>query len=77
MEQINTQTFGHPYGSTSGTPHLVQQTAAVFPSAGLAQTFFNTAQTQWESCTAGEVDANLGYETRLDTDSAMSGGMVT
>ena len=62
MEQIKTQTFGHPYGSTSGTPHLVQQTAAVFPSAGLAQTFFKTTQTQWESCTAGEVDASLGYE---------------
>ena len=62
MEQIKTQTFGNLYGGSAGEPHLLQQTAAVFPSAGPAQDFFKTTQTQWESCATDEVSASLGYE---------------
>jgi serine/threonine-protein kinase len=62
VEQIKTQTFGNLYHGSPGEPHLLQETAAVFPTAGLAQDFFNTTQTQWDSCTTGEVSASLGYE---------------
>ena len=61
-EQIKTQTFGHLYGSSSGQPHLLQQTAAVFPSAELAQRFLSSTRTHWESCAQTQVDATLGYE---------------
>lgn len=60
---IKTQIFGNLYSSSAyAGPSLLQQTAAVFSSAEQAQRFLTSAQTQWETCTKGEVDAQLGYE---------------
>ena len=60
---IKTQTFGVPYGLDAGTPHLVQQTAAVLPSAEGAQQFLTSSQGKWEGCARLKVDATFGYES--------------
>jgi hypothetical protein len=61
--EIKTQTFGNLYrGSNQKGPHLLQQTAAVFSSAGEAQGFMNSSQAQWQNCARGEVDATFGEE---------------
>lgn len=62
IDQIKTQTFGSLYGGSAGSPYLLQQTAAVFPSSAEAAAFFEHSQAQWEACAANEVDATLGYE---------------
>jgi serine/threonine-protein kinase len=62
VEQIKTQTFGHLYGGSPGEPHLLQQTAAVFPSADQAEAFMTRSQTHWNACAGSDVDATLGYE---------------
>lgn len=62
IEQIKTQTFGSLYGGSSGPPYLLQQTAAVFPSAAEAEAFMGRSQKQWDACTANDVDVTLGYE---------------
>jgi hypothetical protein len=62
IEQIKTQIFGSLYGGTAGSPYLLQQTAAVFPSSAEAETFLERSQKQWEACSTNEVDATLGYE---------------
>lgn len=61
-EQIKTQTFGSLYRGSPGQPHLLQQTAAVFPTAGQAQSFLTRTQAQWTTCARSDVDANLGFE---------------
>ena len=60
---IKTQTFGTPYGLNEGKPHLVQQTAAVFPSAEVAQQFLVSAEGNWKACANVKVDATFGYES--------------
>lgn len=60
--ELKTRTFGTLYGGPAGTPHLLQQTAAVFPSAADAQQFLASSQTQWTKCANDEVQATLGYE---------------
>jgi PknH-like extracellular domain len=61
--EIKTQTFGNLYLGGSGRgPHLLEQTAAVYPSAGQAQDFLTSSQAQWNTCAGGEVDANFGFE---------------
>lgn len=62
IEQIKTQTFGSLYGGSSGPPYLLQQTAAVFPSAAEAEGFVERSQKQWDACTSKDVDVTLGYE---------------
>jgi serine/threonine protein kinase len=47
---IKTQTFGTPAGINAGSPHLVQQTAAVFPSAAEAQQLLTTSEGTWKAC---------------------------
>lgn len=59
---MKTRTFGSLYGGSAGEPHLLQQTAAAFPSAADAQRFLDASQTRWEACARAEVDAILGYE---------------
>jgi PknH-like extracellular domain len=54
--------FGNLYRSPGKGPHLLEQTAAVYPSAGQAQDFLTSAQAQWSTCAKSEVDATLGYE---------------
>jgi serine/threonine-protein kinase len=61
--EIKTQTFGTPNGINPGSPHLVQQTAAVFPSAEKAQQLFASSQATWKACAAVKVDATFGYES--------------
>jgi PknH-like extracellular domain len=61
--EIKTQTFGNLYVSGSGQgPHILEQTAAVYPSARQAQDFLTSSQAQWNTCAGGEVDANFGFE---------------
>jgi serine/threonine protein kinase len=60
--ELKTRTYGSLYGRSNGEPHLLQQTAAVFPSASDAEGFVATSQTQWETCANTEVSAILGYE---------------
>lgn len=60
--EIKTQVFGNLYRSTDKGPHLIEQTAAVYPTAGQAQGFLASALAQWTTCAKGEVDATLGYE---------------
>jgi serine/threonine protein kinase len=61
--EIKTQTFGNLYVGGSGQgPHILEQTAAVYPSAGQAQDFLTSSQAQWNTCAGGEVDANFGFE---------------
>jgi serine/threonine protein kinase len=60
---IKTQTFGTPYGISAGRPHLVQQTAAVFPSAEGAQQFLTSSEGKWKACASLKVDATFGYES--------------
>jgi serine/threonine protein kinase, bacterial len=63
FQKIKTQTFGTLYQGASGNgPYLLQQTAAVLPSAERAQAFLTSLQAQWDACTKGEVSANFGYE---------------
>ena len=60
--ELKTRTFGTLYGGSAGTPHLLQQTAAIFPSAADAQRFLTSSQTHWDACANDEVQATLGYE---------------
>jgi PknH-like extracellular domain len=60
--EIKTQTFGTLYQSSNKGPHILEQTAAVYPSAGQAEDFLNSSQAQWSTCAKGNVDANLGFE---------------
>jgi serine/threonine protein kinase len=63
FQQIKTQTFSPALEATTGTgPESLEQTAAVFPSDDAAAKFVTSSQTQWETCTKGEVDVTLGYE---------------
>ncbi|MDZ4236490.1 MAG: serine/threonine-protein kinase PknH/PknJ, partial [Dietzia sp.] len=59
---LKTRTYGSLYGGSAGEPHLLQQTAAIFPTAADARSFLATSQTQWEACANDEVQAILGYE---------------
>ena len=60
---MKTQTFGDLYGSSSGRePYLLEQAAVVFASAEQAQGFLTSSQAQWDVCSKGEVDADLGFE---------------
>ncbi len=61
--EIKTQTFGNLYlGGPDKGPHLIEQTAAVYPSTRQAQDFLTSSQAQWTTCAKGEVDATLGFE---------------
>jgi hypothetical protein len=61
--EIKTQTFGNLYlGGPDKSPHLLEQTAAVYPSAEQAQDFLTSSEAQWNTCANGEVDATLGFE---------------
>ncbi|WP_082946872.1 serine/threonine-protein kinase PknH/PknJ [Mycobacterium sp. ACS4054] len=60
---IKTQTFGSPNGINPGTPHLVQQTAAVFASPEGAQQLLTTAAGKWKGCAGVRVYASFGYES--------------
>jgi serine/threonine-protein kinase len=61
--EIKTQKFGHLYpGSPGKGPHLLEQTAAVYPSAEKAQDFLTSSQAQWSTCANGDVDATFGFE---------------
>ncbi|WP_081662400.1 sensor domain-containing protein [Mycobacterium simiae] len=61
--EIKTQMYGNLYrGGPDKGPHLVEQTVAVYPSAGQAQDFLTSSQAQWSTCAKGEVAATLGYE---------------
>lgn len=62
---LKTQSFGSLYGGADG-PHLVQQTAAVFPSIEEARAFLEKSLAQWNSCAPGQVQAILGYENGAD-----------
>ncbi|OBG38129.1 hypothetical protein A5673_15620 [Mycobacterium sp. E3198] len=62
LEAIKTQTFSQMYGPGMRGPELLQQTAAVFPSADQAQAFLASSQTQWEACSHETVGVTLGYE---------------
>ena len=62
---IKTQTFGNPLydqSSSAGGPYVIQQTGAVFATTQQAEQFLESSQRQWNSCSASEVDATLGYE---------------
>jgi serine/threonine-protein kinase len=64
FQEIKTQTFSQ-MNSTTGEkkgPDRLEQTAAVFPSADLAQALLASSQTQWNACTHSRVDVTLGYE---------------
>jgi serine/threonine-protein kinase len=61
--EIKTQTFGTPAGINPGSPHLVQQTAAVFPSAEGAQQLLSSSERTWKACASQKVDATFGYES--------------
>jgi serine/threonine protein kinase len=60
FQAIKTQTFSN--SSSSAGPDTLQQTAAVFPSADVAQKFLTATQTRWSSCGNSEVDVTLGFE---------------
>jgi serine/threonine-protein kinase len=60
--EIKTQTFGTLYQSSNKGPHLLEQTAAVYPSAEQAQDFLTSSQAQWSTCAKGDVDATFGFE---------------
>lgn len=60
---IKTQTFGTPAGINAGSPHLIQQTVAVFPSADGAQQLLNSSESTWKACASQKVDATFGYES--------------
>jgi hypothetical protein len=60
---IKTQTFGAPYGVNAGTPHLLQQTAAVLPSLEDAQQFLTSSEGKWKACGSLKVSATFGYES--------------
>ena len=61
--EIKTQTFGNLYlGGSGHGPHLLEQTAAVYPSVAQAQDFLTSAQAQWSTCAKNQVDASLGFE---------------
>jgi serine/threonine protein kinase len=61
--EIKTQTFGNLYlGGSGHGPHLLEQTAAVYPSVAQAQDFLTSSQAQWSTCAKSEVDASLGFE---------------
>lgn len=62
FEAIKTQMFSQMYGPGMRGPDLLQQTAAIFPSADQAQAFLAKSQTQWESCTSQTLYVTLGYE---------------
>jgi serine/threonine protein kinase len=61
--ELKTQIFGNLHLSSNGKgPYLLEQTAAVYPSAGQAQDFLTSSQAQWNTCAGGHVDATLGFE---------------
>ncbi len=60
---IKTQTFGAPYGVNAGTPHLLEQTAAVLPSVEDAQQFLTSSEGRWKACGSLKVSATFGYES--------------
>jgi PknH-like extracellular domain len=60
---IKIQTFGVPYGINEGRPHLLQQTAAVFSSAEVAQQFLTSTRGKWKSCASVKVEATFGYDS--------------
>ncbi|ORV56796.1 hypothetical protein AWC06_00865 [Mycobacterium fragae] len=60
---IKTQTFGVPYGVNAGTPHLLQQTAAVLSSAEDARQFLISSESKWKACGSLKVSATFGYES--------------
>ena len=61
--EIKTQMYGNLYlVAPDKGPHLIEQTVAVYPSAGQAQDFLTSSQAQWSTCAKGEVDATLGFE---------------
>ena len=60
---IKTQTFGTPYGLNAGTPHLLQQTAAVLHSVEAARQFLKSAEGKWKACGNLKVWATFGYES--------------
>lgn len=62
FETIKTQIFSQMYGPGMCGPDLLQQTAAIFPSADQAQAFLAKSQTQWKSCTSQTLYVTLGYE---------------
>jgi hypothetical protein len=45
-DEIETKLFGTYYGGAEGTPHLLQETVAVFPTADLAFAFINEIHEQ-------------------------------
>lgn len=62
---IHDQTFTKRidiYDATGSAPEVLEQTVVVFPSAGQAQAVMSSAQDQWRSCAAGEVDQIVGPE---------------
>jgi serine/threonine protein kinase len=61
--EIKTQTFGTPAGINAGRAHLLQQTAAVFPSAEGAQQLLTSSEGKWKACASQKVDATFGYES--------------
>jgi serine/threonine-protein kinase len=61
--EIKTQTFGTPAGISPGSPHLLQQTAAVFPSAEGARQLLTSSEGEWKACASQKVDATFGYES--------------
>lgn len=61
--EIKTQLFGTPSGINPGSPHLIQQTAAVFPSAEGAEQLLRSAEGKWKTCASLKVYATFGYES--------------
>jgi hypothetical protein len=60
------QTFAqqpYEYSATASPPTNLEQTAIVFPSADQAQAVLTSAQDQWKTCAAGEIDQKAGPET--------------
>jgi serine/threonine-protein kinase len=52
------------YGSYSSVgPESVQETAAVFPSAAMAQKFLSSVQASWSACANSDVYVTFGFES--------------
>jgi serine/threonine protein kinase len=77
---IKTQMFGTPAGINPGSPHLIQQTVAVFPSADGAQQLLTSSTSTWKACGSQKVDATFGYESGagyIFSDVAEQADMIT
>ncbi len=60
---LKTQIFGDSYRNYADRgPYLLQQTAAIFPSAEQAQSFLNSSLSTWQACATTEVEVTLGFE---------------